>query len=113
MQIWPAIDLRGGKCVRLMQGDYARETVYGDDPAAMAESVYNFEDSIARKVSWDRATRRNRDLTYTALTPEELGGLSASFPTAEFLSASGFGETDRFIVGDMPPSAERMMIPVS
>lgn len=36
MQIWPAIDLRGGKCVRLAQGDYGRETVYGDDPAAVA-----------------------------------------------------------------------------
>jgi phosphoribosylformimino-5-aminoimidazole carboxamide ribotide isomerase len=36
MQIWPAIDLRGGKCVRLKQGDYARETVYGEDPAEMA-----------------------------------------------------------------------------
>jgi phosphoribosylformimino-5-aminoimidazole carboxamide ribotide isomerase len=36
MQIWPAIDLRGGKCVRLRQGDYQRETIYGDDPAAMA-----------------------------------------------------------------------------
>lgn len=36
MQIWPAIDLRGGKCVRLRQGDYGRETVYGDDPAEMA-----------------------------------------------------------------------------
>ncbi len=36
MQIWPAIDLRGGKCVRLKQGDYSRETVYGDDPAEMA-----------------------------------------------------------------------------
>lgn len=36
MEIWPAIDLRGGKCVRLKQGDYARETVFGDDPAAMA-----------------------------------------------------------------------------
>jgi len=36
MQIWPAIDLRGGKCVRLQQGDFQRETVYGDDPAAMA-----------------------------------------------------------------------------
>src|SRR5687767_14544667 len=36
MQIWPAIDLRGGKCVRLRQGDYQRETVYGDDPAQMA-----------------------------------------------------------------------------
>jgi phosphoribosylformimino-5-aminoimidazole carboxamide ribotide isomerase len=36
MQIWPAIDLRGGKCVRLRQGDYDQETVFGDDPAAMA-----------------------------------------------------------------------------
>ena len=36
MQIWPAIDLRGGKCVRLRQGDYGQETVFGDDPAAMA-----------------------------------------------------------------------------
>src|SRR4029078_10940892 len=36
MQIWPAIDLLGGKCVRLEQGDYARETVYGDDPASVA-----------------------------------------------------------------------------
>jgi len=36
MQIWPAIDLRGGKCVRLQQGDYDRETVFGEDPAAMA-----------------------------------------------------------------------------
>src|SRR5262245_27569409 len=37
MLILPAIDLRGGKCVRLKQGDYARETVFGDDPAAMAQ----------------------------------------------------------------------------
>jgi phosphoribosylformimino-5-aminoimidazole carboxamide ribotide isomerase len=36
MQIWPAIDLRGGQCVRLQQGDYGRETVFGDDPTAMA-----------------------------------------------------------------------------
>ena len=36
MQLIPAIDLRGGKCVRLVQGDYDRETVFGDDPAAMA-----------------------------------------------------------------------------
>jgi phosphoribosylformimino-5-aminoimidazole carboxamide ribotide isomerase len=37
MKIWPAIDLRGGKCVRLQQGDYARETVFSDNPAAMAQ----------------------------------------------------------------------------
>lgn len=36
LQIIPAIDIRGGQCVRLLQGDYAEETVYGDDPVAMA-----------------------------------------------------------------------------
>ncbi len=36
MQLYPAIDIRGGRCVRLHQGDYGRETVYGDDPVAQA-----------------------------------------------------------------------------
>ncbi len=36
MEIWPAIDLRGGKPVRLRQGDYDRETIFGDDPVAFA-----------------------------------------------------------------------------
>lgn len=36
LTLFPAIDLRGGRCVRLRQGDYARETVFGDHPAEMA-----------------------------------------------------------------------------
>lgn len=36
MEILPAIDLRGGQCVRLRQGDYAQETVFSNDPAEMA-----------------------------------------------------------------------------
>ncbi|MDB5339245.1 MAG: phosphoribosylformimino-5-aminoimidazole carboxamide ribotide isomerase [Planctomycetaceae bacterium] len=36
MQLLPAIDLRGGQCVRLRQGDYAQETVFGADPTEMA-----------------------------------------------------------------------------
>ena len=35
-EIIPAIDLQGGRCVRLVQGDFDRSTVYGDDPPAMA-----------------------------------------------------------------------------
>jgi phosphoribosylformimino-5-aminoimidazole carboxamide ribotide isomerase len=34
--VFPAIDLLGGRCVRLYQGDYDRATAYGDDPAAQA-----------------------------------------------------------------------------
>ena len=36
MELFPAIDLRDGRCVRLYQGDYDRETVYADDPVAQA-----------------------------------------------------------------------------
>ncbi|QFT90587.1 1-(5-phosphoribosyl)-5-[(5-phosphoribosylamino)methylideneamino] imidazole-4-carboxamide isomerase [Bacillus sp. THAF10] len=35
--IYPAIDMRRGKCVRLLQGDYTKETIYGDSPYEMAE----------------------------------------------------------------------------
>ena len=37
MIVIPAIDVKDGKCVRLLQGDLGQVTVYGDDPAAMAE----------------------------------------------------------------------------
>lgn len=38
MDLYPAIDLRAGRCVRLHQGDFARETVYDDDPVAVARA---------------------------------------------------------------------------
>ncbi len=43
--IYPAIDMRGGKCVRLIQGDYDKETVYGDSPFDMAKT---FEEAGAK-----------------------------------------------------------------
>lgn len=45
IDLYPAIDLRGGRVVRLRQGDYADETVYGDDPVAVAAA---FTDAGAR-----------------------------------------------------------------
>lgn len=47
MQVIPAIDLRGGKCVRLYQGDYERETVYSDDPL---ETALRWVDMGARRL---------------------------------------------------------------
>lgn len=38
MLVYPAIDLRGGRAVRLTQGDYDRETSYGTDPVAAAQA---------------------------------------------------------------------------
>jgi phosphoribosylformimino-5-aminoimidazole carboxamide ribotide isomerase len=46
-ELFPAIDLRGGRAVRLLQGDYAAETVYSDDPLSVARS---FEAAGARWV---------------------------------------------------------------
>jgi len=43
--VFPAIDLRGGRCVRLTEGDFDRETVYGDDPVAVAR---RWQDAGAR-----------------------------------------------------------------
>ncbi len=37
MIVIPAIDIKAGKCVRLVQGDFDQQTVYGDDPLAMAK----------------------------------------------------------------------------
>lgn len=45
-ELLPAIDLRGGRVVRLRQGDYSAETVYGDDPLVVAEGF------VAAGASW-------------------------------------------------------------
>ncbi len=37
MNLYPAIDLRGGQCVRLLKGDFSKETVYGSHPGAMSK----------------------------------------------------------------------------
>jgi len=81
MQIWPAIDLRGGKCVRLMQGDYHRETVFGDDPAEMARHWVAEGARCLHLVDLDGArdgTAANRDAIRAILAavsvPCELGG---------------------------------------
>ncbi len=41
MQVWPAIDVRGGKCVRLRQGDSKQETVFDEDPVSVAAQWVN------------------------------------------------------------------------
>lgn len=81
MQIWPAIDLRGGKCVRLRQGDYSRETVYGDDPAAMAQTWVQQGATCLHLVDLDGAKDGNsanlaavRSILAKVNVPCELGG---------------------------------------
>lgn len=81
MQIWPAIDLRGGKCVRLEQGDYSRETVFGDDPAEVARRWVSAGADCLHLVDLDGAREGqsvNRDAVAAILNavkvPCQLGG---------------------------------------
>jgi phosphoribosylformimino-5-aminoimidazole carboxamide ribotide isomerase len=103
VQIWPAIDLRGGKCVRLQQGDYQRETVFGEDPAAMARhwadqgaeclhlvDLDGARDGIPRNLPSIRAIREAVDV------PCELGGGIRNEETIQELLEQGL---DRLVVG--------------
>jgi len=55
VEIWPAIDLRGGKCVRLQQGDYNREMVFGEDVVAIAQQWANLGATYLHLVDLDGA----------------------------------------------------------
>ena len=54
MDLYPAIDLRDGRCVRLHQGDFDRETIYDDDPIARAKA---FDAAGARGCTSSTSTR--------------------------------------------------------
>lgn len=81
MIIYPAIDLKGGQCVRLMQGDMDRATVYGDDPAAVARSFQRRGAEWIHVVDLDGAfagDSRNLDavqaIASSVTIPVQLGG---------------------------------------
>lgn len=103
MQIWPAIDLRDGKCVRLRQGDYRQETIFSDDPVAVARS---FQDQGARHlhlVDLDGARDGAptnidvvREIVEAVELECELGGGIREQATIETLLGAGL---DRLVLG--------------
>jgi len=104
MQIIPAIDLLGGRCVRLQQGDYDRETVFDDDPVAVAGRWADQGASRLHLVDLDGA-REGRPINaavVAAITaavdiPCQLGGGVRSESTIrELFDATGI---DRVIIG--------------
>ncbi|MEI8384117.1 MAG: 1-(5-phosphoribosyl)-5-[(5-phosphoribosylamino)methylideneamino]imidazole-4-carboxamide isomerase [Planctomycetota bacterium] len=81
MEILPAIDLRGGQCVRLRQGDYAQETVFSNDPAEMARRWESAGASRLHLVDLDGAKAGRpvnvdsiRSIVQAIKIPVELGG---------------------------------------
>lgn len=104
MELLPAIDLRGGRCVRLRQGDYAQETVYGDDPGAVAKGFVDAGARWIHVVDLDAArsgTATNHDairaiVRHAEAVPVQCGGGVRSVPAAEALFALG---VHRVVVG--------------
>jgi len=92
--LYPAIDLRGGRCVRLEKGEAARETVYGDDPAAVARGFAEAGAEWIHVVDLDAAfgTGTNRALIRDVVAAVPLrvqtgGGLRTEDDLAEVLEA--------------------------
>lgn len=80
VELYPAIDLRHGRCVRLHQGDFDQETVYGDDPVAVARSFAEAGATWVHVVDLDASRRdgSNRELVLAVATsagiPVQTGG---------------------------------------
>jgi phosphoribosylformimino-5-aminoimidazole carboxamide ribotide isomerase len=81
MFIYPAIDLRDGRCVRLRQGDYSRETVFSDDPVAVARRWVGLGADRLHLVDLDGAKAGRpvnadvvRNIVAAAGVPVQLGG---------------------------------------
>lgn len=96
MEIIPAIDLRGGRCVRLYQGDYARETVYSDDPAEMANRWVEMGATRLHVVDLDGAKEgkpTNVDVIKSIVSsvdvPVQAGGGVRTRESAETLMSAG------------------------
>ena len=103
MDVIPAIDLRNGKCVRLYQGDYGKETIFSDDPVSMALRWQAEGATRLHIVDLDGASEGKPRNLYgisriveAVDIPVQVGGGIRSLETADRLLATG---VDRTIIG--------------
>ncbi len=102
MRIVPAVDIRGGYCVNLVQGDYGQETVFAEDPVAQARVWHDLGGEIIHIVDLDGARGGKvcvldavRRLTEAGLRVEVGGGIR----TMESVAALADAGADRIILG--------------
>ena len=103
MEVIPSIDIKDGRCVRLYQGDYRKETVYSDDPLSVAATWQEQGGSRLHLVDLDgAASGRLVNLGLIAKTierltiPVQVGGGIRSLGTAMELLSVG---ADRVVIG--------------
>lgn len=105
MNVIPAIDLRDGRCVRLLQGEFEQETDYGDDPVAIARRYAAAGFDRLHVVDLDGARsgiQRHREavaalIDATGLSVQLGGGIRTRETLARWLEAG----VDRCIVGSL------------
>lgn len=105
MELWPAIDLRGGRCVRLLQGDYDRETVFDADPVAVAgrfaaggaRRLHLVDLDGAREGGPVQATLVGRIVAAAGLPCQVGGGVRSAATAAAYLQAG----VARVVVGSL------------
>jgi phosphoribosylformimino-5-aminoimidazole carboxamide ribotide isomerase len=102
VDLYPAIDLRDGRVVRLAQGDFERETAYHEDPVAVAQEYEAAGASWIHIVDLDAARGKghNRDavasIVRTVRTPVQCGGGVRDEDAADALIGLGVG---RVVIG--------------
>lgn len=101
--IYPAIDIRGGRCVRLIQGDYNQETIYNNDPVAVAKGFVEQGAQFVHLVDLDGAKAGhpvNHELigriASSVQVPVQLGGGLRTLADVEQLIGLG---VSRVIIG--------------
>lgn len=103
MELYAAIDLRGGRCVRLLQGDFERETVYRDDPVVVARELEQGGTHWVHVVDLDAARtgeQANAEVVSAIVeavgVPVQVGGGIRDEATADELLGAG---AQRLVVG--------------
>lgn len=81
MILFPAIDIRNGNCVRLIQGDYNQETIYGDSPVDMAAQWHekgakfiHIVDLDAAKSGLSQNSKVIKEIAKSCPAPIQVGG---------------------------------------
>ena len=106
-EVIPSIDLKGGRCVRLYQGDYSKETVFSDDPVAVAEMWASLEEKPPRLhvVDLDGAAAGQlqhlqliKEITSKIGIPVQVGGGIRGMRAIEALLQAG---VERVILGTL------------
>ncbi|MGM8365408.1 1-(5-phosphoribosyl)-5-[(5-phosphoribosylamino)methylideneamino]imidazole-4-carboxamide isomerase [Virgibacillus sp. W0181] len=103
MIIFPAIDIRNGKCVRLIQGDYNQEKVYNDSPVDTAKTWEEKGANYIHIVDLDGAKTGDsinksiiKDIANATTIPVQVGGGIRSMEIIDYYLTSG---VDRVIIG--------------